>query len=119
MTTRKPLVVSREAGEKLLTFEVLRRQLLHLLTADTDRDLTARQLAVMLHLRLHPMDPHQHTVKGLAASLGLNKPAITRAADRLAEYGLVVRKVDASDRRSVLIGLTKQGVALLDALARA
>ncbi len=39
-------------------------------------DLTARQLAVLMTVRLQPAP---HTVRGLAAALNVGKPAITRA----------------------------------------
>jgi DNA-binding MarR family transcriptional regulator len=66
--------------------------------------LTTRQLAVLLACR----DGAQ-TVRGLAEKMGVQKPAITRAADKLVEHDLIVRKHDPIDRRSVLISLTAAG----------
>ena len=63
-------------------------------------DLTARQLAVLLNVYL---TPQPHTVRGLAKSLNVSKPAITRAVNWLSELGMVKRKTDDADRRSVLI----------------
>lgn len=73
-------------------------------------DLSARQMALLLTVYLVPPP---HTVRGLAEALNVSKPAITRALDRLSEYGLVKRKKDDSDRRSVLIQRTVKGSVFL------
>lgn len=73
-------------------------------------DLSARQMALLLTVYI---TPPPHTVRGLAETLKVSKPAVTRAVDRLAEYGLVKRKVDEKDRRSVLIQRTVKGSVYL------
>jgi DNA-binding MarR family transcriptional regulator len=73
-------------------------------------DLSARQMALLLTVYL---TPPPHTVRGLAITLNVSKPAVTRALDRLSEYGLVRRKVDDTDRRSVLIQRTVKGSVFL------
>ncbi|MEQ9329117.1 MAG: MarR family transcriptional regulator [Rhodospirillales bacterium] len=73
-------------------------------------DLSARQMAVMLAVYLTPAP---HTVRGLASALNISKPAVTRALDRLGELGMVRRKVDADDRRNVLIQRTVKGSVFL------
>lgn len=73
-------------------------------------DLSARQLGVFLTCYL---GEGAHTVRGLAADLNVSKPAITRALDRLGELDLARRKVDPSDRRSVLVQRTPRGSAFL------
>ncbi len=73
-------------------------------------DLSARQMALLLTVYL---TPPPHTVRGLAATLNVSKPAITRALDRLGEFGLVKRKTDDLDRRSVLIQRTVKGSVFL------
>ena len=73
-------------------------------------DLSARQLAVFLTCYIHD---YPHTVRGLAATLNVSKPAITRALDRLAELDLARRKIDPLDRRSVIVQRTLKGTALL------
>ncbi len=45
-------------------------------------DLSSRQLAILLTVYL---TPPPHTVRGLALSLNVSKPAITRALDTLGE----------------------------------
>jgi DNA-binding MarR family transcriptional regulator len=84
---------------------LLRETILGLVRADA-RDLSARQLAVFLVCYL---TEEPQTVRGLAAYLRVSKPAITRALDRLQQDQLVTRKVDLSDRRSVLVGRTTAG----------
>lgn len=73
-------------------------------------DLSARQMALLLTVYL---TPPPHTVRGLAESLNVSKPAITRALDRLSELELVRRKPDEQDRRSVLIQRTVRGSVFL------
>ena len=73
-------------------------------------DLSARQLAVLLTCYL---ESESQTVRGLAATLDVSKPAITRALDRLAEFDLVRRKTDPADRRSVLVQRTPKGTSFI------
>ena len=80
-------------------------------TVRRDRpDLSARQMALLLTVYL---TPPPHTVRGLAKLLDVSKPAITRAVNRLSELGMVRRKTDEADRRSVLIQRTVKGSIFL------
>lgn len=89
--------------------EILRRATLEGVRRDSP-DLTARQMAVLLSVYL---TPPPHTVRGLAATLQVAKPAVTRALDRLGRLGLARRKIDASDRRNVLVYRTVKGSVYL------
>ena len=73
-------------------------------------DLTARQMALLLTVYL---TPPPHTVRGLAEQLNVTKPVITRAVDRLSELGMVRRKTDPDDRRSILLQRTVKGSIFL------
>lgn len=73
-------------------------------------DLSARQMALLLTVYL---TPPPHTVRGLAAELNVSKPAVTRAIDRLSELGMIRRKPDENDRRSVLLQRTVKGSVFL------
>lgn len=73
-------------------------------------DLSARQMALLLTVYI---TPPPHTVRGLAETLKVSKPAVTRAVDRLSDHGLVKRKTDEADRRSVLIQRTVKGSVFL------
>ena len=73
-------------------------------------DLSARQMALLLNVYL---TPPPHTVRGLAENLNISKPAITRALNRLSELGMVKRKTDEADLRSVLIHRTVKGSVFL------
>ncbi len=88
---------------------VLRTTIVELVRRDGP-DLSARQLGVFLTCYL---DSEAQTVRGLAAKLGVSKPAITRALDRLTEFDLVKRKTDPLDRRSVLVQRTPAGMTFL------
>ena len=83
-------------------------------------DLTARQMALMLTVYL---TAPPHTVRGLASTLNVSKPAVTRAIDRLSELDFVRRKPDETDRRSILMQRTIKGSVFLrdfgDQIARA
>jgi len=73
-------------------------------------DFSSRQMAVLL--TVHITQP-PHTVRGLAAELNISKPAITRALDRLGKFGLVRRKPDETDRRSIEVQRTVKGSVFL------
>ncbi len=77
-------------------------------------DLSARQMAALLTVY---MTGPPHTVRGLAATLGVSKPAITRALDRLSELGLARRKTDPRDGRSVVVQRTVKGSVYLSEFA--
>ena len=87
---------------------ILRTAIVELVRRDGP-DLSARQLGVFLTCYL---ETEAQTVRGLAAKLGVSKPAITRALDRLSEFDLVRRKTDPLDRRSVLVQRTATGHGL-------
>lgn len=74
-------------------------------------DLTMRQMAILLHIYLVPPP---HTVRGLAATLGVTKPVITRALDTMGEMGIVDRVRDTIDRRNVVIKRTVAGALFLE-----
>ncbi len=69
-------------------------------------DLTFRQFSVLL-ICYTEFEPH--TVRGLAARLMINKPAVTRALNCLTRYELIKRRHDPLDRRSVLTVNTLAG----------
>lgn len=74
------------------------------------RGLTTCQLAVFL-VCYHETEPQ--TVRGLAERLNTYRAEITRAFDRLEEAGLMRRKADPSDRRSVFATRTAAGNTFL------
>jgi DNA-binding MarR family transcriptional regulator len=74
-------------------------------------DLTSRQMVVLLTIYL---EPPPHTVRGLAAKLGVTKPVITRALDAMGELDLVSRRRDPTDRRNVIIQRTVRGALFLE-----
>jgi DNA-binding MarR family transcriptional regulator len=77
-------------------------------------DLSARQTAILLTIHL---DPGPHTVRGLAAGLGIGKPAVTRALNALEAQDLVRREPDPADRRNVFLTRTEAGAARLADMA--
>ncbi len=78
-----------------------------------ERDLSLRQLAILLEIYLVPPP---HTVRGLAAKLDVTKPVITRALDTMGALGLVARERDERDRRNVIIKRTIDGALYLERL---
>lgn len=83
------------------------------LVNDDRPDLTLRQLCILLAVYL---DPPPHTVRGLAAKLGVAKPVISRALDTMAGLDLVTRRRDEVDRRNVLVQRTVAGALYLENL---
>ena len=79
-------------------------------------DLSTRQIAVLLTVYL---EDRPHTVRQLAKELNISKPAVTRALDRLCKDGLLRRKTDDKDRRSVLIQRTVKGSVFLSEFGEA
>lgn len=77
-------------------------------------DLTARQLSLLLTVYL-TVGPH--TVRGLAETLGVAKPVISRALDKLSVLEFVRRKADEGDRRNILVQRTVKGSVFLSDLA--
>lgn len=80
---------------------------------DQAPDLSTRQLAILLSVYL---EAPPHTVRGLAARLGVTKPVITRALDTMGELQLVSRRRDEADRRNVIIQRTVEGALYLERL---
>ena len=84
------------------------------LVRDDVHDLTVRQITILTTIYL---EPPPHTVRGLAARLGVTKPVITRALNTMGAMGLVTRRRDEVDRRNVIIQRTVEGALYLDRLA--
>jgi len=95
--------------DELQALDIWRRAVVESVRRDAP-DLSARQMALLLSVYL---TPPPHTVRGLAETLDVSKPAITRAVNRLSELELVRRKPDETDRRSVLIQRTVRGSVFL------
>ena len=57
-------------------------------------DLTNRQMALLLVVG---REGGLHTVRGLAARLGVSKPVVTRALNSLTAFDMVARRVDERD----------------------
>lgn len=74
-------------------------------------DLTNRQMALLLLVYLHP---GPHTVRGLASSLAVSKPVITRALNRLGGLGYLRRQRDESDKRNIYVARTAEGAHFLE-----
>ena len=79
-------------------------------------DLTLRQLALVL--LVYRTDKRQ-TVRGLAAHLNVSKTSISRALNQFERTGLANRKIDLRDRRSVFVGQTVRGDAMVERLGAA
>jgi DNA-binding MarR family transcriptional regulator len=83
------------------------------LVLDEEPDLSVRQITVLVTVYL---EPQPHTVRALAAKLGVTKPVITRALDTMGRQGLVARRRDPKDRRNVLVQRTVNGALFLERL---
>ncbi len=83
------------------------------LVRDEDFDLSARQISILLTVYL---EPPPHTVRGLAAKLGVTKPVITRALDTMGRLQLLSRRRDEADRRNVIVQRTVKGALYVEKL---
>lgn len=95
------------------TLELWRHALVASVRGDAP-DLSARQMALLLCVYL---GEGPHTVRGMAQSLKISKPAVSRALDRLGELGYIRRQRDDLDRRNVLVQRTEEGGKFLAAFA--
>jgi DNA-binding MarR family transcriptional regulator len=78
-------------------------------------DLTNRQMALLMLVYL---TPGPHTVRGLAAMLGVSKPVVTRALNTLGALGYLRRERDQDDRRNVFVVRTNDGTNFLEGFKR-
>lgn len=87
----------------------MRKQIARLVAQECD--LSLRQLHALFELSVKGT----LTIKALSESVpkGMDKPAVSRAVDRLKELGYVDRNEHPTDRRSVLVSLTKAGSAFI------
>lgn len=76
--------------------------------------LTTGEFDVLASLR-RGGEPYTLTPTALARALMLSPAAMTNRLDRLAAAGLVDRRLDPDNRRSVLVTLTAEGLARVDA----
>ena len=85
------------------------------ISRDGERDLTLRQLAVLLICCTEDQD---QTARELSGALEVTPPVIGRVAERLSRCGLLLRKPNLRDRRSFLLAKTQSGTELLNELQR-
>jgi DNA-binding MarR family transcriptional regulator len=78
-------------------------------------DLTAQQYNALRLLRA--ARPAKVPTLNIASRLVSRAPDITRLLDKLSERGLIDRERPTENRRVVNVGITTEGVALLDQLA--
>ena len=90
------------------------RETLSATVRDDGPDLSARQMAIVLTVYT---SPPPHSVRALAEILGIAKPAVTRALDRLSILGFIRRTRDDADRRIVHVQRTVKGAVFLSQFA--
>ena len=90
------------------------RETLSATVRDDGPDLSARQMAIVLTVYT---SPPPHSVRALAEILGIAKPAVTRALDRLSILGFIRRTRDDADRRIVHVQRTVKGAVYLSEFA--
>lgn len=78
-------------------------------------DLTAQQYNVLRLLRA--AHPEPMPTLGLVSRLVSRAPDVTRMLDKLEVSGFITRTRSTTDRRAVLIAITPEGLARIDAMA--
>jgi DNA-binding MarR family transcriptional regulator len=81
--------------------------------AALDRRAAEQELSLTQARLLGVLRDRKPTMNELAKLLGLDKSSVTGLIDRAERRGLVGRTPSTSDRRATLVGLTKQGRALV------
>jgi DNA-binding MarR family transcriptional regulator len=94
----------------------LRRFLAFSEAASREAGITPGQYQALLVIKTHPTGAIM--IRELADQMLLQHHGAVQLVDRLARSGLVSRRHSKADRRSVLVGLTAKGGALLRRLAR-
>jgi DNA-binding MarR family transcriptional regulator len=75
------------------------------------QELTMRQWAMLTHVYLME---GTHTVRSLAYTFDIPKPAVCRALDALSALELLKRHKDVTDGRSITVQKTMKGIAFLN-----
>jgi DNA-binding MarR family transcriptional regulator len=102
-----------EIDEALLGYSTMRRSLLTSTASRwRDLDISMQQLRAMYILQ----DEEGVTVGRLAELFHVGLPAASVLADRLVRGGFVERHEDPTDRRRVLLSLTRNGIQLVTEL---
>ena len=98
------------ADEALAAYKAVHRALLtSTATRWRDLDLSMQQLRALYLLR----DEEEASVGRLAELFGVGLPAASLLADRLVRAGYVERRGDPTDRRRVLLSLSRTGIRLV------
>jgi DNA-binding MarR family transcriptional regulator len=74
-------------------------------------NLTVEQFQVLRRIRRG-----MASVSALAESSGTSRSAVSKAVDSLVNKGLVSRSQDPNDRRNIPLGLTDEGLRVMDAI---
>ena len=85
-------------------------------TGDDRRDLTLRQIAILL--LVYERDRRPLSASSLAEELNVPRPAVSRALDRLGTLDLTRRESGPKGQQGVLVRRTRRGGALIAGLRR-
>jgi DNA-binding MarR family transcriptional regulator len=88
-------------------------QLSFLVQGALERRAAEHDVSIVQTRLLGVLRDRRPTMNELAKLLGLDKSSVTGLVDRAERRGLVARIPSTADRRSVLVGLTDQGRALV------
>ncbi|WP_134699556.1 MarR family winged helix-turn-helix transcriptional regulator [Ammoniphilus sp. YIM 78166] len=112
---KRPL--PKEVYETLSEFRYQLRKFLHFSeTAARNEGLTPQQHQLMLAVKGYP-GRDSVTPRELAERLQITHHACVGLIDRCEQLGLVIRKANPSDGRSVLVEVTTEGLQILERLS--
>lgn len=107
----------QDHGDPAALFTRLQRVVIHLgllqNEAVRDFDISFGDFVILATLRKEPA-PHVLPVSQIAEYVLRPMGSISQAVDRVERAGLVVRSADPTDRRKVLVSLTKRGAQFAD-----
>jgi DNA-binding MarR family transcriptional regulator len=102
---------------QVLSGASLLHQLARDVTTTLDRRLAPLGVTTQQAALLHNAASGGASARQLAAAVGTDTAGMTKLLDRLEGKGLIERRPNPDDRRSVVIEPTEQGLALVPALA--
>jgi DNA-binding MarR family transcriptional regulator len=102
---------------QVLSGASLLHQLARDVTTTLDRRLAPLGVTTQQAALLHNAASGGASARQLAAAVGWDTAGMTKLLDRLEGKGLIERRPNPDDRRSVVIEPTEQGLALVPALA--
>ena len=114
MTEKRPRALRDQLIELEGYWSAVARRLLSRRWAEPGLDITHPQYYALHHV----CERKTLSIADLGSALGLHTPVASRVVDRLVRAGLVQRRLDPNDRRTILVEPTRHGREVLARVRR-